>query len=290
MKFAVVAQRSTPANVALATAPVPGVESVLLSPAQALVHLERGHIALGRLDVLHSLDGMEPGVWALERLAARGVKVLNPPAAVRKAHNKLSTAEALESAGLPHPRTVALRAEEPVVELDLPVVVKPPYGSWGADVVLCATEEELDSCLAELRERPWFLATGAVVQELVPPLGHDLRCLVAGGRVVGAIERWAAPGEWRTNIALGGTRRPVVAPPRACELAIAAAAALGIDLVGVDLLPTGAGEYVVIELNGAVDFTHEYAADVDVFAEAVSALVGRAAADEPDEAAVASLV
>jgi len=288
MKFAVVAQRSTPANVSLATAPVPGVESVLLSPAQALVHLEPGDVALGRLDVLHSLDGMEPGVWALERLAARGVRVLNPPAAVLAAHDKLSTAEALQRAGLPHPRTEALFEDDPIVELELPVVVKPPYGSWGADVFLCTTAEELEACLAGLRERPWFGATGAVVQELVPPLGHDLRCVVAGGRIVGAIERWAAPGEWRTNIALGGTRRPVVPPPRACELAIAAAAALGIDLVGVDLLPTGAGEYVVIELNGAVDFTHEYADDFDVFAETVSALVGRAAVDEPDEAAVAS--
>ena len=70
---------------------------------------------------------------------------------------------------------------------------------------------------------------------------------------------------------------------------MAAAAALGIDLVGVDLLPTGAGEYVVIELNGAVDFTHEYAADWDVFSEAVSALVGRAAT-AVDEAAVVSLL
>src|SRR5205823_13423875 len=146
------------------------------------------------------LDGMEPGVWALERLAARGVRVLNPPAAVLAAHHKLATAEALERAGLPHPRTGALGEEDPIVGLELPVVVKPPYGSWGADVFLCTTEDELDACLAELPERPWFLATGAVVQELVPPLGHDLRCLVAGGRVVGAIERWAAPGEWRTNI------------------------------------------------------------------------------------------
>src|SRR5204862_3116364 len=128
---------------------------------------------------------------------------------------------------------------------------------------------ELDAHLAELRNKPWFAATGAVVQELIPPLGHDLRCVVAGGCVVGAIERWAAPGEWRTNISLSGTRRPTVPPPRACELAVAAAGALGIDLVGVDLLPTGAGEYVVIELNGAVDFTHEYAADYDVFAETV---------------------
>jgi RimK family alpha-L-glutamate ligase len=277
MKFAVIAQRSTPTNVALATCRLPGLESALLSPAQALVHLERGDVALGRLDVLTSLDGVEPGVWAIGQLPRRGVRLLNRPAAVLAAHDKLRTADALAAADLPHPKTMAVRSSRERIDLEFPVVLKPPFGSWGHDVVLCLDEEQLDEHLAELETRPWFAATGAVAQELVPPVGHDLRCVVAGGRVVGAVERHAAPGEWRTNIALGGTRRPVEAPPRACELAVAAAAAVGVDLVGVDLLPTGAGEYVVIELNGAVDFTTEYNADEDVFAAAVSALLGSVA-------------
>ena len=67
MRFAVIAQRPTPTNVALAGCLVPGVESLLLTPAQALVRLQPGDVALGRLDVLHSLDGIEPG----ERLSGR---------------------------------------------------------------------------------------------------------------------------------------------------------------------------------------------------------------------------
>ena len=76
--------------------------------------------------------------------------------------------------------------------------------------------------------------------------------------MIGAVKRIARPGEWRTNVALGAVRVRVDPSPAACELAIAAAAAIGADLVGVDLLPTGPGRYVVLELNGAVDFAPVY--------------------------------
>ena len=86
----------------------------------------------------------------------------------------------------------------------------------------------------------WFEQQGVLVQELVPPQGYDLRILVAAERIVGAIFRIAAEGEWRTNIALGGVRRPVPdPPPHACEIALAAARAAGAALVGVDLVRTG---------------------------------------------------
>src|SRR5438874_2163619 len=119
---------------------------------------------------------------------------------------------------------------------------------------------------------------GALAQELVPPLGWDLRIVVAGGRVVGAARRVAAPGEWRTNVALGGHSEPMSPPPLACSLALSAAAAVRGDLVGVDLLPTKNG-FVISEVNGAVDFHPYYALDTeDVFTEAVLELL-RAARD-----------
>jgi [lysine-biosynthesis-protein LysW]--L-2-aminoadipate ligase len=156
--------------------------------------------------------------------------------------------------------------------LPFPLVVKPRYGSWGRDVMLCSDERDYSDALRTLSLRPWFGRTGAVAQELVPPLGHDLRVLVAGGEVVGAVRRVAAPGEWRTNVALGATRRPTEPSPPACEVALAAAAALGADLVGVDLLPLGPGRYVVLEVNGAVDFNADYAPSADVFANAMRSL------------------
>jgi RimK family alpha-L-glutamate ligase len=290
MRFAVVAQRSTPTNLALASCAVPGVESFLLTPAQALARLGPGDVALGRLDVLHSLDGIEPGAWAFEALEDRGCRLLNRRRSILGAHDKRRTAQVLAEAGLPHPATQIVRRADAEVDLEPPFVVKPPFGSWGEDVLLCPDRDSLAACLRGLRDRPWFGATGAVVQELVPPIGHDLRLVVAGRRVVGAIERVAPIGEWRTNVALGGIRRPVLPPPRACDLAVAAATALGIDLVGIDLLPVGAGEYVVLELNAAVEFTPEYAEE-DAYAAAVSALLRDSPDVEPeDEAATAELL
>ena len=128
--------------------------------------------------------------------------------------------------------------------------------------------------------RPWFAACGAVAQQLVPPRGHDLRVVVAGGSVIGAIKRVAKRGEWRTNVALGAARVPVEPSPAACDLALAAAAAISGDLVGVDILPVSPGRYVVLEVNGAVDFSAEYAPGGDVYASAMDALV-RTAARKP---------
>jgi RimK family alpha-L-glutamate ligase len=263
--LAVVATRLTPTNTRLGT---------VLTPARALARLRPGDVAIGRLDVLASLDGVEPGLWALDRLEAMGVDVLNGRRALLGAHDKLATASALGGAGLPHPRTVHVAPWLPEPKLEPPLVLKPRFGSWGRDVVRCDTQEQLCQALVEARDRAWFDATGGVVQRLVEPRGFDLRLVVAGGRVVGAVKRVAAPGEWRTNIALGGHREPVLPTADACDLALAAAAAVGGDLVGVDLLPAGVGRWTVIEVNGAVDFTGAYSLGDEVFAAAREALVG----------------
>jgi [lysine-biosynthesis-protein LysW]---L-2-aminoadipate ligase len=186
-----------------------------------------------------------------------GVTVLNPAGALLGAHDKLATALRLGAHGLPHPRTVHVGGDVDS-GLGFPVVVKPRFGSWGRDVHLCPSRDALKRRLRSLTRREWFLHQGALVQELVPPQGYDLRLVVSAGRVVGAIERVPAAGEWRTNISLGGRRRPVDPPAAARLLALEAAKALGADLVGVDLLPDEAGGWTILELNGAVEFNHAY--------------------------------
>jgi RimK family alpha-L-glutamate ligase len=263
--FAVVAHRVTPTNTRLGS---------VISPAQAVTRLGPGDIALGRLDVLPSLDGVEPGLWALERLAAAGVTVLNGRRALIAAHDKLATATTLFDAGVPHPRTVHVASWLTPPELEPPIVFKPRFGSWGQDVIRCDDEQSIERALLELETKPWYEATGAIAQKLVSPRGYDLRVVVAAGRVVGAVRRVAAAGEWRTNVALGARREPILPPPEACALAIDAARAIDGALVGVDLLPADLGTWVVLEVNGAVDFNSSYSIGEDAFEAATAALRG----------------
>jgi [lysine-biosynthesis-protein LysW]--L-2-aminoadipate ligase len=240
----------------LAAWPRVGLDVALVPPRAARSLLEPGDAVMGRIDVLRTLDGVEPGLLELLLLERSGFTVLNRASSLLACHDKWRTARALDHAGLPHPPTMLLhRGGRCAVEP--PLVVKPRFGSWGQDVMRCLTRTDVELCLVRAAAKPLFRRHGALIQELVPSAGVDLRIVVAGGQVVGAIERVARTGDWRTNTSLGGSRRPVDPPEDACALALAAAAAVDADLVGVDLLPLADG-YSVIELNGAVDFTPEY--------------------------------
>ena len=255
---AVVAWKPFPTNVPLVEGwRRLGIRSQFLRPFEAVRRLKPGDVALVRLDVTPTLDRVEAGLAEVRWLRHRGVRLLNPPAALLAAHDKRETALRLTDAGLPHPRTLHRERLEDVREIEFPFVLKPRFGSWGQDVMLCRDPGELERCLATIGERSWFRGHGVLIQEFMPPLGYDLRVIVAGGRVVGAERREAPPGEWRTNEALGA--RALQAQPTAHEgaLAIEAARVIGADLLGVDLLPLPDDGYVVMELNGAVDFDDE---------------------------------
>jgi len=287
MRVALVAHRHNETNLRLVEAAPLGVEIEIVPPSRSLGRLGPADAALARLDLLPTLDGIEPGLWEIGRLEADGVQVLNRLRTLLATHDKLQTSRALHAASLPHPRTAHIIASRAITPIEPPVVVKPRFGSWGRDVTLCGSQADLIACLEDLSTRTWFRRQGVLVQELIPPLGYDLRLVVAGGQVVGAVRRRAAEGEWRTNVALGAERESTEPPQAAREIAVAAAAAVGGDLVGVDLMPTLDGGWVVIEVNGAVEFTDEYSLGEDIFAATVDALLASLAATR--ESAVAAL-
>jgi RimK family alpha-L-glutamate ligase len=88
------------------------------------------------------------------------------------------------------------------------------------------------------------------VQQTIDHGARDIRAFVVGGEVIAAIERQAPDGDWRTNVSRGGSAHRVTLSADHCDLAIRAAAAVGADYAGVDLLPSRDGRMFVLEVNG----------------------------------------
>jgi ribosomal protein S6--L-glutamate ligase len=188
-----------------------------------------------RMDVLHAF-------------AATGRPVLNPPRAVETCVDKHLTDVRLRAAGLPVPDTLVCQTADDALagfeRLGGDVVVKPLFGSEGRGMVR-VTDRELAWRTARAIEQ-----TGGVLylQRFVRHPGWDVRAFVIGGRVVAAMKR-SARGDWRTNVAQGGTAEPFDLAAAERQLAVRAAAAAGAVVAGVDLLPGPAGEWSVIEVN-----------------------------------------
>jgi RimK family alpha-L-glutamate ligase len=124
------------------------------------------------------------------------------------------------------------------------VIVKPLFGSMGLGMVRVSDEDMAYRVFRTVEQiRGVFY-----LQQTIDHDGADLRVLVLGNQVLGAIERRTTG--WRTNLARGGTARPAPVQEEQRALAIRAAAAVGAEYAGVDLLTGRDGRTHVLEVNG----------------------------------------
>jgi RimK family alpha-L-glutamate ligase len=194
-----------------------------------------------------SLDQIVFRIDVLHWIADRGLPVVNGPRALERSIDKHWTTRLLEAAGVPTPRTIVTeRADEALRafgELG-DVVVKPLLGSGGRGIFRITDEDHAWRAFRALEQQRFVL----YIQEFVPHGHHDLRLFVAGGEVVAAARREA--DGWKTNLAAGAEARPHRPTPEQERLAVAAAAAIGTDYAGVDLLEAEDGRLFVTEVNG----------------------------------------
>ena len=95
------------------------------------------------------------------------------------------------------------------------------------------------------------LKANILVQEYIKEAGGaDIRCLVVGGKVIAAMKRQAAPGEFRSNLHRGGSASIVRLSPEERKTAVDAAKTMGLGMAGVDILRSNHGP-VVMEVNSS---------------------------------------
>jgi RimK family alpha-L-glutamate ligase len=209
--------------------------------------LDRADAVLPRIIPSGSLEQTIFRLDALHRLEERGTRVMNSPRAIERTVDKFWTSALLEQCGLPTPDTIVCESPDEAMAAFRAlgdVIVKPLFGSMGLGMVR-VTDEDMAYRVFRTIE-----TIGGVyyLQRTIDHEGRDLRVFVLGGRVLGAIERRAEG--WRTNLARGGTGRPARLPEEWAGLAVRAAAAVGAEYAGVDLLPARDGSVYVLEVNG----------------------------------------
>jgi len=197
------------------------------------------------------------GTYASACLESKGILVVNRASVSETCGNKLWSTLALIRAGVPTPKTIiaftpesALRAAE---EIGYPVVLKPLVGSWGRMVVALRDREEAEAVIELRSQMNGALNQIFYVQEKVNRPPRDIRCVVVGDKVVAAVYRVAAPGEWRTNVARGGSTEPCPLTKEVEDIALKAAQAVGGGVLGVDMMESPGG-LLVHEVNSTVEF------------------------------------
>ena len=245
---------------------------------------------LARMIPNGSLEQLIYRMDSLHWIEKRGVPVMNSPRSIERSVDKFYTTALLQEAGLPTPETVVCEGAADAMAAVLAmgdVIVKPIFGSMGQGMVRVSDPDVAFRVVRSLEQ------TRAVfyVQRAVDHNGRDVRVFVVGGRVLGAIERRASDGDWRTNVSRGGSARSFEPPPAWKQLALDAAAAVGADYAGVDLLPSRDGTVFVLEVNGIPGWRGlQQATGLDVAGVIVDHLVGRVRARDAPAGGIANAV
>lgn len=192
----------------------------------------------------------------LRQFERLNVLTLPNSASIEASKDKMYANQILAQAGLPIPKTMLTRfpCKAELVErvVGFPCVLKVITGSHGKGVYLCETAKQFED-LSELVSSLDF-KNSMIIQEYIQfSEGRDLRVIVIGGRVVGAMQRKSTDGSFKANISRGGEGLAHDVDDAMEMLAIQVAKTLDLDIAGVDLLFHEDG-YKICEANSSPGF------------------------------------
>ncbi len=192
------------------------------------------------------------GTAVVRQFEMADVFTLNSSDGISRSRDKLRSMQILSRAGVGLPTTSFAHAINDVNWLleavgGTPVVVKLLEGTQGLGVVLAETKKAAESVIGAFRQ----LDANILVQQYIKEAGgSDIRAFVVGGKVVAAMRRQGAPGEFRSNLHRGGHAEAIKLTPAERSTAVRATRAMGLAVAGVDLLQSDEGP-MVLEVNSS---------------------------------------
>lgn len=192
------------------------------------------------------------GTAVLRQFEMMGVYPLNESVAISRSRDKLRSLQLLSRKGVGLPTTGFAHKPDDTNDLirmagGTPLVIKLLEGTQGIGVVLAETKKAAESVI----EAFMGLKTNILIQQFIAEAGGaDIRCLVIGDKVVAAMKRQGAEGEFRSNLHRGGSASLVKITPKERATAVKAAKTMGLNVAGVDLLRSKDGP-LVMEVNSS---------------------------------------
>lgn len=236
-----------------------GINALIIDGKTISINTEskRTSLQLGDVVIQRSISHFR-GLYISSCLEFLDYKVINKFKVGQTCGNKLITSLTLSKHDVPTPKTHFAFSAESAIELinktGFPLVLKPLIGSWGRGV-FPVRDIEMANILLEMREESDSpLARIFYIQEMVKRPPRDLRCIVVGDEIVGAIYRYSAQNEWRTNVARGGKAEAAPITNELEDIVLRAARAVGGGVLGVDLMEDENRGLLVHEVNNTVEF------------------------------------
>lgn len=198
------------------------------------------------------------GLYLTACMEFLGSKVINTYSTAEICGNKLLTSIYLSKHKVPTPITHFAFGPEVAADVadkfGYPIVLKPIVGSWGRMVIPVKDKDVMASMIEMREEMPNPLSKIYYIQDYINRPPRDIRTIVVDNRIITAIYRYSAEGEWRTNIARGGKAELCPVTNELEDICIRASKAVGGGILGVDLMEDEKEGLVVHEVNNTVEF------------------------------------
>jgi [lysine-biosynthesis-protein LysW]--L-2-aminoadipate ligase len=204
------------------------------------------------------------GLYSCAILELKGYKVINNYECLSFSGNKLLTTLKLIEHNIPTPETCIAFKDESALNaieecINYPAILKPIIGSWGR---LIAKLDDYNSAMSNLECRETL---GDIIQKIyyLQKYVHtnnsnletptDIRIFIVGEKPIAAMGRYHPKKDFRSNIAIGGSAKPIEITSELKNLSLKASEAVKGEIVGVDIM-NDQGKFKVIEVNGTPQF------------------------------------